>query len=84
MISFIDCVLWGQEQRLSGSLLPFLKIITSKSWYIVVLKIQAYLGDTMGLVPDHRHKANNTTKLVTIFLLVEDLAVNLKKIYESQ
>lgn len=31
------------------------------------MSVQTYLGDIMGLVPDHSHKANITIKLVTFF-----------------
>ena len=44
-----------------------------------VCTIDAYLGDTTGLVSDHRNKASIAVKHVLLFLLIEDLAFSLQK-----
>lgn len=41
------------------------------------LKVQAYLQDIMGWVPDHCNKSSIAIKQVAMFLLVEGLKHNI-------
>lgn len=58
----------GLRTQLEKNLLPLL---------LREMSVQGYLGDIVGSVPDHRNKVSTAIKCVVIFLLTEDLAINL-------